>query len=117
MKFAIALILLLTLFFLVRRNLLRVDLSFPLFVAIVVLGFAAVNDSFIDAIAVSLGIIYAPLAIILLAIFIILALVTILAIVVSHMRQNQTALVRRIAEIDLEQQEAIRSLLVSEKRL
>jgi hypothetical protein len=109
MKLAIALMLLLTLFLLVRRNLLRVDLSFPLFGAIVVLGFAAINDNFIDAIAVYLGIIYAPLAIILLAIFIILALVTILAIVVSHLRQNQSAMVRRIAEIDLEQQEAMRS--------
>jgi hypothetical protein len=115
MKFVVALILSLTLFLLVRRNLLRVDLSFPLFGAIVVLGFAAINDSFIDTLATSLGIIYAPLAIILLAIFIILALVTILSIVVSHVRLNQSALVRRIAEIELEQQEVMRSSLVSKK--
>jgi hypothetical protein len=116
MKLVIALILLLILIFLIRRNLLRVDMSFPLFAAIIVLGFASNNDDFVDTLAVSLGIIYAPLAIILLAIFIILALVTTLMIVVSQIRHNQIALVRRIAEIDLDQQEIIRMTRISEKQ-
>ena len=109
MKFILALLLLLTLIQLVRKKLLRIDLSFPLFCAIVALGFAAINDSVLDALAAGLGIVYAPLAIILLAIFVILALITILSIFVSRIRHSQIALVRRLAEIDLDTQESIRS--------
>jgi hypothetical protein len=115
MKLLVALVLLLALLVLVRRNLLRVDLSFPLFASIVVLGFAAINDHVIEFLAASLGIIYAPLAIILLAIFIILALVTFLAVAVSNTRQIQISLVRRLAEMELEQQEIMRPNSVSEK--
>jgi hypothetical protein len=105
MKFVVAFVLLSALVILVRRRMLRVDHSFPLFGAIVILGFAAINDKFIDVIAASLGIVYAPLAIILIAIFIVLALVTLLASIVSRLRHNQVALVRRFAEIDLDAQE------------
>jgi hypothetical protein len=114
-KLSIALLLMTALIFLVRRNLVRVDCSFPLFVAIVILGFAANSDQFIDGLAAGLGIIYAPLAIVLLGLFIVLALVTALSVSVSHMRQNQIALFRRLAEIDLEAQELRRSTGISEK--
>jgi hypothetical protein len=106
MKFVVALLLLLALIVLVRRRLLIVDHYFPLFGAIVILGFAAINDTFIDVVAASLGIVYAPLAIILIAIFIVLALVTLLAVFVSRLRHSQVALVRRFAEIDLDAQES-----------
>jgi hypothetical protein len=104
-KFAIPLILLVVLIILVRRNLLRIDHFFPLFAAIVMLGFAANSDFFIDSLAGGLGIKYAPLAIILLGLFILLALVTILAIVVTQLRQNQIALIRRLAQLELDSQE------------
>jgi hypothetical protein len=109
MKLLVAIILFLALATLVRRKLLRIDHSFPLFGAIVVLGFAAVSDRFIDSVAAGLGIIYAPLAIILIAIFIVLALVTIIVVVISRLRENQISFIRRLAEIELNVQESERS--------
>jgi hypothetical protein len=106
MKFIVALVLLFSLTLLVRRNLLRVDLLFPFFGAIVILGFFAINDNILNSVAAGLGIVYAPLAIILIAIFIVLALVTTLSIIVNHLRSTQIAMIRRLAEIDLDSQEA-----------
>jgi hypothetical protein len=114
-KFAIALILLIALIILVRRNLLRVDHFFPLFVAIVLLGFAANSDFFVESLADGLGIKYAPLAIILLGLFIVLALVAILVIAVTQLRQSQIALIRRMAQLELDSQELNRSDVFVEK--
>jgi hypothetical protein len=116
MKLAIAFILLLALMLLVRRNLLRIDYFFPLYAAIVLLGFAAVSDQFVDRLADGLGIKYAPLAIILFTIFFVLALVTSLSVLVGRMRRNEISLVRRLAEIELEKQEPSHPNFVSEKR-
>jgi hypothetical protein len=105
MKFFIVVFMAVVLVYLIRRNLLQVDLSFPLFVAIVLLGLAGLNPGFIAWVANQLGIIYAPLAIILIAIAIILALVTTLAIAISHFRSRQLMIIRHIAASDLDRQE------------
>ena len=108
MKLVAVIAVALVMLFLVRRNLLQVDLSFPLFAAIVVLGFASMNEGFIDWIAVQLDIIYAPLAIILIAIAILLALITVLTIVLSHLRRRQLLILRYLVAADLGRQEARR---------
>jgi predicted membrane protein len=114
MKLAVILVLALVLLFLVRRNLLQVDLSFPLFVGLVILGFASMNEAFIEWTAASLGIVYPPIAIIFIAIAILLALITILAIAYSRLRSRQQLLVRQLARMELERQEMARQTSVHE---
>jgi hypothetical protein len=105
MKFFIVIALALALIALVRRNLLQVDLSFPLFASLVLLGFASMSDQFIDWAARSLGILYPPVAIIFMAIALLLGLITILAIAFSQLRHRQLMLLRYLAEADLRNQE------------
>jgi hypothetical protein len=114
MKLAVILVLALVLLFLVRRNLLQVDLSFPLFTGLVILGFASMNEAFIEWTAASLGIVYPPIAIIFIAIAILLALITILAIAYSRLRSRQQLLVRQLARMELERQEMARQTSVHE---
>jgi len=90
---------------LIRRNLLQVDLSFPWFVALVALGFASLNERFIDWTASQLGIVYQPIAIVFLTIFIVLGLCTFLAVAISRIRARQIRLARRLAEIELQAEE------------
>lgn len=105
MKLVIVIILALILLLLVRRNLLQVDLTFPLFAGLVILGFASMSDSFIHWSAAQLGIIYPPIAIILMALAILMAIITILAIAHSRLRIRQHLLVRYLAQIELDRQE------------
>ncbi|MDP6067516.1 MAG: DUF2304 family protein [Alphaproteobacteria bacterium] len=114
MKLVVILVLALVLLFLVRRNLLQVDLSFPLFAGLVILGFASMNEAFIEWTAASLGIVYPPIAIIFIAIAILLALITILAIAYSRLRSRQQLLVRQLARMELERQEMARQTSVHE---
>jgi hypothetical protein len=107
MKVVAVIILALLLLYLVRKNWLQVDLSFPLFAAITLLGLASTSEAFIDWLAESIGIIYKPLAVILIAIFILLALVTALAIAVSRLRHKQIMLVRHMASIELQHRNQI----------
>jgi len=105
MKLSIVVALSLALLVLVRRNLVQIDLSFPLFASLVLLGFASMSDQFILWAAESLGIIYPPIAIIFIAIAILLGLITILAVAYSQLRYRQLMLLRYIAETDLRRQE------------
>ena len=105
MKLVIIVALALALISLIRRNLLQVDLSFPLFVSLILLGFASMSDSFIHWSADLLGIIYPPVAIIFMAIAILLGLVTVLAIAFSQLHHRQLMLLRHLAEIELREQE------------
>ncbi len=104
----------LVLLFLVRRNLLQVDLSFPLFAGLVIFGFASTNEAFIVWTAAKLGIVYPPIAIIFIAIAILLALITVLAIAYSRLRSNQQMLVRHLARMELDRQERERLLAGNE---
>jgi len=105
MKLLVVLVLAVVLLMLVRRNQLQVDMSFPLFLALVILGFASMSRGFINWTADALGIVDEARAIVLIAIAILLAIVTILAVAYSNLRFRQVMLVRRIAEIELETQE------------
>ncbi len=105
MKLVVVVALALALLTLVRRHLLQVDLSFPLFLSLILLGFASMSDTFIHWSAASLGIVSPPVAIIFMAITILLGLVTLLAIAYSQLRHRQLMLLRYLAEIELQRQE------------
>ena len=105
MKLTIVVVLALTLLALVRRNLLQVDLSFPLFLSLIILGFASMSDQFIHWSAAALGFVSPPVAIIFMAIAILLGLVTVLAIAISQLRHRQSMLLRYLAETELKEQE------------
>jgi hypothetical protein len=93
------------LLFLIRRNLLQVDLSFPLFAGLIVLGFASLNHEFIEWIAAKLDVADAPRAIIMIILAILVALSTSLAIAYSRLRQRQILLVRHVIRTELRAQE------------
>jgi hypothetical protein len=107
MKLTIVIVLALSLLALVRRNLLQIDLSFPLFVSLILLGFASMSDGFIHWSASALGIVSPPVAIIFMAIAILLGLVTILAMAFSQLRHRQLMLLRHLAETELREQEQV----------
>lgn len=90
---------------LVRRGLIHVDLSFPWFAAIIILGFASTNSAFVEWAAAQLGILYAPIAIIFIVIFIILGLITVLLMSFTRLRYRQIQIVRYLAASDLARQE------------
>jgi len=105
MKLVVVILLAVVLLILVRRNLLQVDLSFPLFLAVVVLGFLSMSDSFLIWASNSMGIVYPPMTVVLAAIALLLALITLLAIAFSRLRFKHLMLVRYLAETELSRQE------------
>jgi hypothetical protein len=104
-KFLIVIFLALALLLLVRSNLLQIDLTFPLFAILVILGFASMSESFIDWTAQFIGIAVAPRAIIMISLGLLLGIVTILAIAHSQLRQKQLLIVRMLAQNQLRHQE------------
>ena len=105
MKLVVVIVLAVVLLYLIRRNLLQVDLSFPLFAGLVVLGFASLSHGFIDWVAAKLDILDAPRAIIMIILAILVALSTSLAIAFSRLRHRQILLVRQVVGNDLHAQE------------
>ncbi|MBT4711436.1 MAG: DUF2304 family protein [Alphaproteobacteria bacterium] len=105
MHIAIVAGLTLTLFVLVRRGLIHVDMSFPWLVAILVLGFLSTNERFVNWTAAQLGIIYEPIAIVFLTIFVLLGLLTMLLIGYSSLRRRQIQMMRHMVAQDLAMQE------------
>jgi hypothetical protein len=105
MKLIAALGLAIVLLVLIRRRLLQVDLSFPLFVGLVVLGLASLSDGFIHWTAIQLGFVDPPLAIIMIAIGILIAIIVALTIAVSRIRHQQLMLVRYLVSAELRRQE------------
>jgi hypothetical protein len=95
------------LFTLVRRGLVHVDMSFPWMVAILVLGFLSTSERFVGWTAARLGILYEPIAIVFLTIFVLLGLVTILLIGYSKLRDRQVKMMRHLAAQDLANQERV----------
>ena len=104
-QLAVIIALALLLLFLVRCNLLEIDLSFLWFASLVVLGFASLSNGFVEWVASVLNILYAPIAIILLTVFILLGLVTTLAVSLSRLKAQQLAIVRQLARAELDPQE------------
>lgn len=101
MKIAIIAALAIGFIVLIRRRLLQVDLSFPWFVALVALGFASLNDGFIDWVARTLGIVYQPIGIVFLTIALLVGLITVQAIAISGLRERHIGLVRRLVQLEL----------------
>jgi hypothetical protein len=89
---------------LIRRKLLNIDLSFPWFLSLIVLALASTSKTFIQGSAHLLGIKYAPLVVILISLFILLALITVLGIYITELRRRQILIVRKLALSDLQQQ-------------
>jgi len=90
---------------LVRRGLIQADMSFPWLAAIIVLGLLSTREEFVDWTAAQLGILYAPIAIVFLTIFVIFGLITVLLIGFTRLRQRQIRIVRYLAATELGQQE------------
>lgn len=105
MKLLVVLALAGLLLVLVRKNILQVDLSFPLFAALVVLGLASMSERFIEWVAARLDILDAPRAIILIAIAILLGIVAFLTVAISRLRYRQIMLLRFLAQRELDAQE------------
>jgi hypothetical protein len=103
--FAAILFLTLCLFALIRRGLIQVDMSFSWLVAIILLGFFSTSKGFVNLIATWLGILYPPIAIVFLTIFVIFALITVLLIGLTRLRDRQIKIVRHMAATDLARQE------------
>jgi hypothetical protein len=92
----------LALVLLVRRGLVHVDMSFPWMVGLVVLGLFSTSDSFVAWIAAALGILYPPIAILFITIFVLLGLITSLLVGYSRLRERQIKIVRHLAKLELE---------------
>jgi len=90
---------------LVRRGLIQVDLSFPWLLAIVLLGLLSTRQEFVTTIATQLGILYPPIAIVLITIFIVFGLITFLLIGFTRLRRRQIHIIRYLARTDLAHQE------------
>ena len=90
---------------LIRRGIIFVDASLPWFVGLVVLGFLSASPAFVTWVAGVLGIVYPPIAIVFMAIFVLVGLVTVLLIAFSQLRWRQIQLVRHLATQELAGQE------------
>lgn len=90
---------------LVRARLIQVDLFFPWFVAVVVLGFAATQPGFVNWLGAQLGILYPPIAVVFLSIFLLVGVVVTLTIFVTRLRERQVAIIQHLALSELGIQE------------
>ena len=90
---------------LVHRGRIQVDLSFPWLLAIVVLGALSLFEEFVNRVAAALGILYPPIAILLIIVFILLGLITVLLMGFTALRQRQIALLRHVVALELAAQE------------
>ena len=93
------------LMFLVRVKLIQVDLFFPWFVGLIVLGVASTIPDFVNWLGPRLGILYPPIAVVFLVIFLLVGVLVTLTISVTRLRARQAAIVRRLAELELGRQE------------
>jgi hypothetical protein len=105
MKFLIVFVLAAGLLTLVWKRLIHVDMSFLLFLALIGLGAASLSERFIELTAAVFGIVYAPLAVILLAMFILLCLVVLLVVFLTRINQRHIEVLRRIAILELAEAE------------
>lgn len=106
MKLASVIFVTLAFLLLVRRRTIQVDLSFPWFVSILVLGFAGLSPQFVKSTASVFDIVSDALVIVVLALGLLLGIVTTLSIAVSRIRRRQILLMRKVALIELSEQRA-----------
>ncbi len=100
-KISIMLFIFIILISLIKFRKINVDLSFPWFAALIILTFSSTSPDFIQGTAKLLGVVYAPLVIILLALFILLGLITVLGIYITELRRRQIQIIRKLAQYDL----------------
>lgn len=93
------------LLWLLRLRLIQVDLFLPWFVALIVLGFAATSPEFVNWLGFSLGILYAPLAVIFLVLFLVVGILVTLTVFVTRLRTRTAAVIQYIAGAELNAQE------------
>ncbi len=86
---------------LVRKDVIQIDLSFPWFAAIVMLGFASTSPAFVAWLAGMLGIVFAPLAVVFLVIFLMLGIIVVLTIGLTRVRRRQIRIIRHLAALEL----------------
>ena len=84
-----------------RSGRLSLDLSGVLIAALVAILVVATNDLILNALSDLLSIVYPPLAIVAVAIGLLLGIVIVLAVMISDVRRRQTALLRKIAKLEL----------------
>ena len=90
---------------LLRAKLIQVDLFFPWFSAVLILGFASTNPGFVNWLASQLGILYPPIAVVFLVIFLVVGVLITLTILVTKLRARQAAIAQQIAALELDLQE------------
>ena len=93
------------LMFLVRVKLIQVDLFFPWFAGLIVLGVASTIPDFVNWLGPRLGILYPPIAVVFLVIFLLVGVLVTLTISVTRLRARQAAIIRRLAKLELGRQE------------
>ena len=106
-KVGIIIVLAIGLLMLVRRKLIQVDMSFPWLAGLVLFGFFSTSEDGVAWVATKLGILYPPIAIVFVSIFILVGLITVLLIAITRLRQRQIEIVRRLAKLELGSQEMI----------
>ena len=90
---------------LVRAKLIQVDLFLPWFAAVVVLGIASTSPGFVNWLGLRLGILYPPIAVVFLVIFLLVGVLVTLTISVTKLRARQAGMVQSLAALTLELQE------------
>lgn len=98
----IILMLLIFLIFLVKLRLVQVDLFFPWFISLIVLGLVSTKPEFVNWLGSKLGILYAPIAVLFLVIFLLIGIIVTLTISVTRLRSRQVSIIRKIAALELE---------------
>ena len=104
MQALIIIFLLLSLLLLLWKKLIHIDVSLFFFLALIFLGFISLNDKFVSFIANIFSIKYEPIAIVFMTIFLLLCLITMLLILITKLNTKHIALVKKVAEIELEKQ-------------
>jgi len=91
--------------FLLRRRLIQLDLLFPWLFGIAVLAIPSLYPGFVDRLGDWLDILYPPLAVLFIVIFLLLGVIIMLSIGFTRLRERQTRIIRQMAAADLDGQE------------
>jgi len=90
---------------LVRAKLIQIDLFFPWFSGVLILGFASTNPGFVNWLGPRLGILYPPIAVVFLVIFLLVGILISVTISLTRLRARQAEMARHIASLELGLQE------------
>ena len=93
------------LYLVIKKNKIQAEIAFPWFLLLILLSVVSIFDKAIIGLAKIIGIVYPPIAILLLILLIFFAISLGLAISLTKMRHRQIMIVRELAKIQLCQQE------------